>query len=299
MNRLSFHQEPRLRGLILGAMAVLLSLAVTAPVLAAEASNWRPLASERLVKLPGAYIKKAIDQDFRGSPLATALGDVGTRIENKTQTLEDLRSAAERADGEARGELQQQFLAEKQAYIKLMGERQDLRRKKIKTRVRLYEALLRKMERRGEGASQAMETMAKNREAAKKRFADSAATVDMKLFNSSTATESKYAKEYAKNMAAIESLTAAINAHPMNAQPEFDGQPLSKQDYLRKQIAEGDSDLAVLDQEETILGYMAKLVALDAMALSEGLADDTLASGDNGEDLSSPASAIKFFITRN
>ena len=44
---------------------------------------------------------------------------------------------------------------------------------------------------------------------------------------------------------------------------------------------------------------MAKLVALDAMALSEGLADDALALGDDGDELSSPASAVDFFITRN
>ena len=36
-------------------------------------------------------------------------------------------------------------MAEKQGYIKLMGERQDLSRKQIKTKVRLYEALLRKL----------------------------------------------------------------------------------------------------------------------------------------------------------
>ena len=34
-----------------------------------------------------------------------------------------------------------------------------------------------------------------------------------------------------------------------------------------------ESELAILDQEENILGYMAKLIALDAMALSEGLTD--------------------------
>lgn len=298
MNRLSIYQNRKSRVLILSAAALLLSLSAAAPTLA-ESPNWKPSASERLVKLPGAYIKKAIDQDFKGSALATALGDVGTRIGNKTQTLEDLRSAAERADGEARGELQQQFLAEKQDYIKLMGERQDLRRKQIKTKVRLYEALLRKLERRGVGTSKAMKALAKNREAAKQRFSDSVATVDMKLFNSSTATESKYGKEYAKNIGAIESLVTAINAHPMNVQPEFDGQPLSKQDYLRQLISEGESSIAVLDQEENILGYMAKLVALDAMALTEGLSDDALALDDDGEDLSSPASAVEFFITRN
>jgi hypothetical protein len=100
-------------------------------------------------------------------------------------------------------------------------------------------------------------------------------------------------------MAAIESLVSTINSHPMNAQPEFEGQPLSKQEYLRQLIAEGTSSLAVLDQEETILGYMAKLVALDAMALSEGLIDNMIALNVDDQDLFSPTSAIKFFTPRN
>jgi hypothetical protein len=278
--------------------ALLLALIATTPTLA-ENSTWQPSASERLVKLPGNYIKKAIDQDFQGSALATALGDIGSRISNKTQTLEDLRSATEQAEGEAHDELQQQLLAEKQEYIKLMGERQGLSRKQINTKVRLYEALLRKLELRGKGTNQSNQKLAQNQEVAKQRFATSVATVDMKLFNSSTASQSKYGKEYSKNMAAIESLVSTINSHPMNAQPEFEGQPLSKQEYLRQLIAEGTSSLAVLDQEETILGYMAKLVALDAMALSEGLIDNMIALNVDDQDLFSPTSAIKFFTPRN
>jgi hypothetical protein len=180
-----------------------------------------------------------------------------------------------------------------------MGERQGLSRKQINTKVRLYEALLRKLELRGKGTNQSNQKLAQNQEVAKQRFATSVATVDMKLFNSSTASQSKYGKEYSKNMAAIESLVSTINSHPMNAQPEFEGQPLSKQEYLRQLIAEGTSSLAVLNQEETILGYMAKLVALDAMALSEGLIDNMIALNVDDQDLFSPTSAIKFFTPRN
>ena len=293
-----FYNTPKTWGTLMRTGALLLALIATTPALA-ENSTWQPSASERLVKLPGNYIKKAIDQDFQGSALATALGDIGSRISNKTQTLEDLRSATEQAEGEAHDELQQQLLAEKQEYIKLMGERQGLSRKQINTKVRLYEALLRKLENRGKGTNQSNQKLAQNQEVAKQRFATSVATVDMKLFNSSTASQSKYGKEYSKNMAAIESLVSTINSHPMNAQPEFEGQPLSKQEYLRQLIAEGTSSLAVLNQEETILGYMAKLVALDAMALSEGLIDNMIALNVDDQDLFSPTSAIKFFTPRN
>ena len=161
-----FYNTPKMWGTLMRTGALLLALIATTPALA-ENSTWQPSASERLVKLPGNYIKKAIDQDFQGSALATALGDIGSRISNKTQTLEDLRSATEQAEGEAHDELQQQLLAEKQEYIKLMGERQGLSRKQINTKVRLYEALLRKLELRGKGTNQSNQKLAQNQEVAK------------------------------------------------------------------------------------------------------------------------------------
>jgi hypothetical protein len=57
----------------------------------------------------------------------------------------------------------------------------------------------------------------------------------------------------------------------MNSLPEIDGRVVGKADFLRQLVAGAESELAILNQEESILGYMAKLVALDAMALSEGL----------------------------
>ncbi len=63
-------------------------------------------------------------------------------------------------------------------------------------------------------------------------------------------------------------------------------------------IANNGSSLALLDQEENILGYMAKLVALDAMALAEEVAADD--GGDDGVEMGelSVSSAVDFFINR-
>jgi hypothetical protein len=67
---------------------------------------------------------------------------------------------------------------------------------------------------------------------------------------------------------------------------------------LRQLIANNGSSLALLDQEENILGYMAKLVALDAMALAEEVAaDDGGADGVEMNELS-VSSAVDFFINR-
>ena len=55
-----------------------------------------------------------------------------------------------------------------------------------------------------------------------------------------------------------------------------------------------------MQQEETVLGFMAKLVSLDALALSDDLAgvtaDDDVA-GDQ-ENPTAVTSAVDFFVTR-
>jgi len=44
-------------------------VAALSPALAEEQAVWRPAPTERLVKLPGAYLKKAIERDFSESGL--------------------------------------------------------------------------------------------------------------------------------------------------------------------------------------------------------------------------------------
>ena len=65
----------------------------------AATPSWQPSASERLVKLPSSYLKKAIDRDFAESELSSALDDLKSRAALKTQTLKDLQAAIDKADG--------------------------------------------------------------------------------------------------------------------------------------------------------------------------------------------------------
>ncbi|MBL6928904.1 MAG: hypothetical protein ISR44_07000 [Rhodospirillales bacterium] len=264
----------------------------------ASTPSWQPSASERLVKLPSNYLKKAIDRDFAESDLASALTDVNSRVQLKGQTLGDLQAAIDKAEGDVKIELRHQFLAEKQEFIKLMGEQQDMRRKQVETKIKLYERLLAKLERRGAGMTPTKAKLLDNQKAARERFEGTASGVDMAIFGSAAVSESRYSREYAKNMTAIEALVAAIKEHPMTAEPEINGQPVSKQDYLRQLIAENQARVAIVEQEENILGYMAKIVALDAMALSEEVAaEDIEDSGVTGEDGEvSLSAAVDFFV---
>jgi hypothetical protein len=290
------------RKLILTAAVAALWLSTTAPVaLAAQdvPAEWRPVASERLIKLPSTYLKRAIDRDFATSGLAGAITDTDKSIDLKKQTLGDLSDAAEASDGELRIELRHQVLAEKQAFIKLMGERQEMRHQQEETRIRLYRSMLRKLDRQTRANTPAKKELIDRQVAAKQRFEGSLQKVDMKLFASGRAPESRHAKEFSKNVGAIEGLVQAISNHPMNREAEIDGQKLSKCDYLRQLMIQSESRITLLEQEEKVLGYMAKLVALDAMAFAEEV-EETLAGGDGGaerdEDEGGVASADALFI---
>ena len=62
-------------------------------------------------------------------------------------------------------------------------------------------------------------------------------------------------------------------------------------------VADAESELALIEQENAILGYMAKLVALDAMDLSEQAMDADLATLNTaGGSSINPSQAVTFFI---
>ncbi len=273
-------------------------LAVAAPSSAdtdPRHSSWNPVASEKLVKLPGSYLKKAVENDFSHSGLAAALRDVETSMGLKTQTLADLQSAIEQADGELKIDLQHQFLAEKRNYLELVGQHQDLQREQLTTKMRLYERLLGKLGRDDAAMTPARRALVEKQDDARRRLESSISKVDMKLFSTPMISQSKYALEYSKNVVAVERLVQAIKEHPMNAQSELNGRAVTKQEFLRQLVADTQAELAIVDQEETIFGYMAKLISLDALALTEAVAD-----GDRGPDgetqTSDLAIAVDYFI---
>ena len=119
----------------------------------------------------------------------------------------------------------------------------------------------------------AREKLIASQVAAHQRFEATVPAVDIKLLATSAAPESRYSREYGTNLTAMETLMRAIDDHPMNARPVIDGQTVSKGDYVRQLIADTDAEIALIQQEESILGYMAKLIALDATALSEQVGD--------------------------
>ncbi len=253
-----------------------------APV-AAEAATWTPRASEKLIKLPGDHLRRAVENDFRKSTLAAAISEADEKVDYKKSTLQDLKQALQRnagSDEEIEVDLEYQLIGEKQAYLSLARERQALKRKKAETRIRLYERLLAKMNRSQKALSPQKALLVEQQKQAQARFQGSLGKIDTELMQSSITTQSKYATEYANNMAAIENLVAAINNHPMNQAPTVDGVEVTQEDFVRNMITRNQAELALVDQEDMVLGYMAKLVSLDALALAENIS-----VADSGADV--------------
>jgi hypothetical protein len=290
--------KPSKQALFIGP-SLALAMTMTAPNFAvakgADLPTWQPVASEKLIKLPANYLKKSLDHDFSQSALSGAIQDADSEIGLKGQTLDDLRTAIEQADGDLKVELRHQFLAQKREFITLMKRKADLRQRHMQTKQKTLERLLKKLGQEKGAMTPARVQLVSQQHQARERFKGSLAKVDLAVLSAPTVPESKYAQEYAANMGAVETLAAAIRAHPMNSQSQLAGQPASKADFIRQMLADTQAGVAILEQEQNIIGYMAKLVALDAMALSESLMDTELTHG--GLPVSTkPAGAVKYFV---
>lgn len=276
----------------------LLIVALLTGTAAASASTWAPEASERLVKLPAAQMQKAIERDFAGSDLAAEMNTISGSLGAKGQSVSDLDKASRQSKGDTRIELKHQALVEKRGYVELLGRRQELKRQQLTTKIKLYEDLMTTMNRVDANSAIAAQVSAQQKQA-RERFERTVEAVDLKLLETTMEEESRYSRDYSKNRQAIEKLVAAIDTHPMSRAAEDEtGELVSKRDFLRNMITDAHAELAVLQQEEQVLGYMAKLVALDAMALAEqvDLAQGPLGLASGAEpDL---AGSVDIFLAR-
>jgi len=257
--------------------------------------EWRPQSSEKLVKLPSTYLKKSIESNFADSKLGIAIDAANEETRLKVLSLSDLKKAINQSNGEIKTELRHQLLAEKRAYVNIVSRKNKMRWKQLMTKQRLYERILNKLSQKNRALTPGKKILLEKQDEAKKRFNQTISTVDLKLFETASIPESAYSRKYSKNMTVINQLLEKVNNHRMNKAVQVDGQKLSKKEYIRKLLTDTQSEIAILEQEENILGYMAKLVALDALTLSEEALDAELADSDTPSD-EGPAEAANLFI---
>ena len=286
----------------IGILCIFIASLAAAPVGAAEGANpvWSPPPTDRLVKLPESYLRKSLERDFADSDLGQALSRTVDETGLKTRTLEDLTKAVDAADGPVRSDLQVELLGEKRAFIQLTARKNALARKHLDTKRRLLGRLLARLDAKSAAETPGKRALIEKQEAARARFESSLAKVDLKLFDSGAAAESRYGRAYAKNRGAIEQLLAKINAHPLadgdaSVAGAAGAPPATRKQMLRGLLSETQADLALLDQEDVILGYMARLVALDAMILAEATADAEFTDGDRPA-IAGAAAAVGLFV---
>ena len=192
-------------------------------------------------------------------------------------------------------ELRHQLLAEKRAYVNIVSQKNKMRWKQLMTKQRLYERILNKLSQKNRALSPGKKILIEQQDAAKNRFNKTISAIDLKLFETASIPESAYSRKYSKNMTVINQLLEKVNNHRMNKAVQVNGQKLNKKEYVQKLLNDTQSEIAILEQEENILGYMAKLVALDALTLSEEALDADLADSDTPSD-EGPAEAANLFI---
>ena len=95
-------------------------------------------------------------------------------------------------------------------------------------------------------------------------------------------------------MAAISSLKNAIANHRMQTWSGLDSGK-TKAEMLRQLMLNTEADLALIEIETELLGHMAHLLSLDAMALAEDVAAQSFDVAAKSETFSSPSDAVPLF----
>ena len=285
------------RTFIMAAMTGI-SLTLSGQALASSPPGWQPQISEKVLVLPQKQLERAIQRDFAASPLANDMMNVDQQIASEVTNIHSLSENQHLYEGEAAIEVKHQVLAAKRAYIGLMGEQISMKRKKLETKLRLYQNLTRTA-RRNDGNLAERRGITAAIDAAQQRAGAVESELREELFYSTNLPESKFSGDYAANRQAIESLRSAIANHPLNKKDGGIDAPRNKIEELQQLAMGVEAQLAILDMEDEVLGHMAKLLSLDAMAFAEEVAEIAYLANDevpNAAEFRSPAAGVKLFV---
>ena len=282
-------------------MLILLFPLCLAPGLASASNggmDWQPAASETLIRMPAKYIDASIENNFQKSSLASGIHALEAQIQLEVVRMHESYRVVSEMDNEQpvneQGiENRHQFLTAKPNYLGLLHEKQQLSERVLHKKAALYQRVLKKLKKNKADANDPVSmALVEKQKTARARLQRTAERVDSLLsqpltplgggISSSGAVPgsttpnghkpSKYQREYGENLAKVQQLKQAIQQHSANENPVLEGESLNREQYIRYLLSHVDSELALLDQERLMLGYMAKLVALDAQALEHEIA---------------------------
>lgn len=264
---------------IMSSLILTLSLGCTHMVLASEARNWDPVASDKLIKLPANIIEKRIQQDFEASPMAMHIVELEQQMQDKLSQLKSLGELMTDSEGDQLIDQRFELVQQKSEYLDLMQEAQILRQNALAKKQDLYETVLGKLRNKNGRISKGDVYQLKQKQAeARERMQNVMAQVDSSLMHTGLDQRSPYADEFALNLAKVEDLKNAISQHKANASPTLGNVEVTSEEYVRQLLMQASTEQSLLDQEALMFSYMAKLVALDAQALEYEISygdDDT------------------------
>ena len=249
-----------------------------------DGMDWQPTASETLIRMPAKYIDASIENNFQQSALASGIHALDAQIQLEVVRMHESYKVVsemenEQPVSEANIESRHQFLTAKSNYLGLLHEKQQLSERVLHKKSALYQRVLKKLKKNKADAEDPVSmALVEKQKSARARLLRTAGQVDSLLSQPLTNMgggaykPSKYQREYGANLAKVQQLKQAIQQHSSNENPVLDGQSLNREQYIRYLLSHVDSELALLDQERLMLGYMAKLVALDAQALEHEIA---------------------------
>ena len=275
-------------------LAILVSVANPNAANAESNTGWNPQLSERILLLPPKRLNDVIEQDFSKSGLAVNMTDIETEISGQASLISELSENLDNYQNEAKIEARHQVIVGKKNYIELLGEQTALKQLRLTTKLTLLQRLERTLAQNDKKNQQRTEVQ-KIQSELQKKSTMIAANLKEEISLETLKAESNFSKAFDKNMAAISSLKAAIANHTMQSNSAIDTDA-SKVEIIRRMMVDTEAELALVDIENELLGHMAHLLSLDAMALAEDVALQSYDLATNSPTFSAPSDALPLFI---
>jgi hypothetical protein len=265
----------------------------TAVAFAQIDQQWRPQLSEKILLLPPKHMNDAIEQDFSKSGLAQNMTSVEGQLSDQVSAINQLKQNLSRYDEQEQIEARHQIIVGKKTYIELLGQQIDLKRERLHTKLGLLKRLDRNLS--SDTAQQKVASdVAQLQADAKSRIEGISSKLREQIALEPLTKETNFSKVFEKNMAAISALKDAIASHRMQSRLGLDS-GTTKSDVLRQLMLDTEADLALIGIETELLGHMAHLLSLDAMALAEDVAAQSFTVAMKAQTYSSPSDAVPLF----
>ncbi len=284
----------RFRTIMMATVALVgVSQMQTAVAFAEIDRQWRPQLSEKILLLPPKHMNDAIEQDFSKSGLAQNMTSVETQLSDQVSAIDQLKQNLSRYDEQEQIEARHQIIVGKKTYIELLGQQIDLKRERLHTKLGLLKRLDRNLS-RDTAQQKAASDVTQLQADAKSRIEGISSKLREQIALGPLTKETNFSKAFDKNMAAISALKDAIANHRMQSRLGLDS-GATKADMLRQLMLDTEADLALIEIETELLGHMAHLLSLDAMALAEDVAAQSFTVATKAPTYGSPSDAVPLF----